>query len=108
MVAGTTLRLALMGEPTVGSEEGELLWVAAWGSEAHGETFRIPKDMSKQGSLQDWGPWEREEGQPSLIGIRTVGLQGLGREGHGALPRVGILGELPIASRETCLGPPFG
>lgn len=65
MVAGTTLRLALMGEPTVGSEEGEVPWAAAWGSEARGGIFRIPKDMSKQGSLQDWGPWKRE-GQPSL------------------------------------------
>lgn len=32
MVAGTTVRLALMGEPTGGSEEGDLLWAAVWGS----------------------------------------------------------------------------
>lgn len=67
MLAGTTLRLALMGEPTVGSEEGELLWAAAWGSEARRGIFRIPNHMSKQGSLQtgalgrgkeDSHPWQ--------------------------------------------------
>lgn len=56
------LRLALIGEPSVGSEEGELLWAAAWGSEAHSGVFRIPQHMSNLGNLQDWGPWKREGG----------------------------------------------
>lgn len=106
MLAGTTLRLALMGEPTVGSEEGELLCAAACGSEARSGIFPIPKHMSKWGSVQDWGPWKREGGQPSL----AVALEDLGykdQAGRAMEPCPGWVswGNFPLPVGGTALCP---
>lgn len=106
MLAGTTLRLALMGEPTVGSEEGELLWAAAWGSEARRGIFRIPNHMSKQGSLQDWGPWKREGGQPSLaVALENSGCKDQAGRGMDPCPGWVSWGNSPVPVGRIALCP---